>query len=93
MKRIALALVALGIASPAFADGAAIFAKRCAICHGKAGEGAKMASEPIAGIAAAKVKKAIAEGFAGKKKMRPVKMDEADADAVAAYVAGLKPAK
>ena len=87
MKRIALALAVLGIASSAHADAAATYAKKCAMCHGKAGEGAKMAPKPIAGLPAAETKKAIVEG---KGKMKPVKMDEADAAAVAEYVAGLK---
>jgi cytochrome c6 len=83
MKRIVLALVAIGIASPAFADGAATYAKKCAMCHGKAGEGKPMAPKPIAGLPAAEVKKAILEGVQGKKKMPAVKMDEADAEVVA----------
>jgi cytochrome c6 len=90
MKRIALALVVLGIASSAYADeaaAAATYAKKCAMCHGKAGEGAKMAPKPIAGLPAAETKKAIVEG---KGKMKPVKMDEADAAAVAEYVTKLK---
>jgi len=89
MKRIALALAVLGIASSAHADAdaaaAATYAKKCALCHGKAGEGAKMAPKPIAGMPAAEVKKAIVEG---KGKMKPVKID--DADAVAEYVTKLK---
>lgn len=85
---LALALVVLGIASSAYADeAAATYAKKCAMCHGKAGEGAKMAPKPIAGLPAAETKKAIVEG---KGKMKPVKIDEADAAAVAEYVAGLK---
>ena len=44
-----------------------------------------MAPTPIAGMDAATVEKAIAEG---KGKMKPVKVD--DAKAVAAFVAGLK---
>jgi mono/diheme cytochrome c family protein len=89
MKRIALALaLAVGFASSAYAEesaAAATYAKKCAMCHGKAGEGAKMAPKPIAGLPTEEVKKAIVEG---KGKMKPVKID--DADAVAAYVAGLK---
>ena len=85
MKRIVTALFAVAIATSAFADGAATFASKCAACHGKSGEGAKMAPAPIAGMSADAVKKAITEG---KGKMKPVKIE--DADAVAAYVAGLK---
>jgi cytochrome c6 len=88
MKRIALAIVALGLASSARADAAATFSKKCAVCHGKAGQGAKMAPKAIAGLPEAEVKKTILEG---KGKMKPVKID--DVDAVAAYVAGLKKAE
>lgn len=87
MKRMITALFAVALATSAFAaaDPAATYASKCAACHGKAGEGAKMAPNPIAGTSADKVKKAITEG-AGK--MKPVKID--DADAVAGYVAGMK---
>lgn len=85
MKRILIALVAAGLSTTALADAAATYGSKCATCHGKAGEGAKMAPNPIAGMKEADVKKAIVEG---KGKMKPVKID--DADAVAKYVAGLK---
>ncbi len=85
MKRIAIAIVALGIASSAYADAAATYAAKCAACHGKSGQGAKMAPKPIAGTPAAQVKSAITQG---KGKMKPVKIE--DADAVADYVAGMK---
>ena len=85
MKRIVIALFAVAVATAAWADGAATFGSKCAACHGKSGEGAKMDPNAIAGLPADQVKKAIAEG---KGKMKPVKID--DADAVAAYVAGLK---
>jgi mono/diheme cytochrome c family protein len=87
MKRIVTALAVLAVATAAYADGAADYAKKCAACHGKAGEGAKMAPKPIAGMSADEVKKAITEGSKDKK-MKPLKVD--DADGVAAYVAGLK---
>jgi cytochrome c6 len=85
MKRIVIALAALAVTTAAYADGASVFATKCAACHGKGGEGAKMAPNPIAGMSADAVKKAITEG---KGKMKPQKVE--DADAVAAYVAGLK---
>lgn len=85
MKRIVTALAVLGFATSAFADSAAVYASKCAACHGKAGEGAKMAPNPIAGKPADEVKKAIVEG---KGKMKPVKIE--DADGVAQYVTGLK---
>ncbi|OFX23272.1 MAG: hypothetical protein A2V77_00050 [Anaeromyxobacter sp. RBG_16_69_14] len=85
MKRVVTALFTFAVAASAHADVAATYASKCAACHGKAGQGAKMAPKPIAGLPAAEVKKAIAEG---KGKMKPVKIE--DADGVAAYVAGLK---
>jgi cytochrome c6 len=85
MKHIIAALFTVAVATSAFADGAATFASKCAACHGKQGEGAKMAPDAIAGKDAATVKKAVTEG---KGKMKPVKID--NIDEVATYVAGLK---
>ncbi len=85
MKRILVALALTAFATTAFADAAATYASKCAMCHGKTGEGGKMAPKPIAGTPAAEVKKVIAEG---KGKMKPVKID--DAADVAKFVAGMK---
>jgi mono/diheme cytochrome c family protein len=90
MKRIVTALAAVLFATAAYADGAATYAAKCKMCHGAAGEGTKMAGA-VKGKAAADVKKAIEHGVAaagGKKEMKAIKID--DADAVAAFVAGLK---
>ena len=66
MKRIVTAVaVVLLFASTALADGAETFAKKCAACHGKAGEGAKMSPKAIAGTASAEVLKVINEGKGG----------------------------
>ena len=92
MKRIFLTLAAVLFATSAYADGAAVYAAKCKACHGAAGEGTKMAGS-VKGKAADAVKKAITAGVpaaGGKKAMKPVKIDAADADAVAAFVAGLK---
>ncbi len=85
MKRIAAALFTVAVATSAHADAAATYASKCAACHGKAGQGAKVAPKAIAGTPVDEVKKVIAEG---KGKMKPVKIE--NADGVAAYVAGLK---
>ena len=85
MKRIIAALFVAAFATGAFADGAATYASKCSGCHGKAGEGGKMAPNPIAGMSAAEVKGAIENG---KGKMKAQKVD--NVDEVAAYVAGLK---
>ena len=85
MKRIVTALFAVAVATAAYADGASTFATKCAACHGKQGEGAKMAPNAIAGMPADQVEKAISEG---KGKMKPQKVE--NAKEVAEYVAGLK---
>jgi mono/diheme cytochrome c family protein len=85
MKRIVTALFVVAFATAAYADGAATYAAKCKVCHGAAGEGGKMAPEPIKGKPEAAVLKAINEG---KGKMKPVKID--DAADVAKFVAGLK---
>jgi mono/diheme cytochrome c family protein len=85
MKRIATALFVLAFATSASADAAATYAAKCKMCHGAAGEGSKMAADPIKGMAEAKVLKAINEG---KGKMKAVKID--DAAAVAKFVAAMK---
>lgn len=85
MKRIVTALFAVAFATAAAAaDGAAVYAAKCKACHGAAGEGTKMAPDAIKGKDSAKV---IAEG---KGKMKPVKLEKAEADAVSAFVKGLK---
>jgi mono/diheme cytochrome c family protein len=85
MKKFAAILIVLGFASAAYADGAATYAAKCKMCHGAAGEGTKMAPDPIKGKSEADTLKAINEG---KGKMKPVKID--DAADVAKFVAGLK---
>jgi mono/diheme cytochrome c family protein len=85
-----IALFAVALATSAYADGAATYKAKCAACHGPDAKGGKMAPKPIAGTAEAKVKDAIEKGYQGEKKMNPVKLEAADTDAVAKYVAGLK---
>ena len=85
MKRIVIALAVAAFSTAALADGAATYASKCAACHGKAGEGAKMSPAAIAGTDAAAVEKAITEG---KGKMKAVKIE--NAKEVATFVAGLK---
>ena len=85
MKRIVTALFVLAFATTASADAAATYSAKCKMCHGAAGEGSKMAADPIKGVAEAKVLKAINDG---KGKMKPVKID--DAADVAKFVAAMK---
>lgn len=85
MKRILLALVAVSVATTAFADPAATYKAKCAMCHGQSGEGGAMAKKPIKGAPEQVVLKAINEG---KGPMKPLRLE--DAAEVAKYVAGLK---
>jgi cytochrome c len=91
MKRmiVAVALVVgmVGVARAA-EDGAALYKSKCAACHGAAGEGGKMAPDPIAGASADSIAKVVNEG---KGKMKPVKgLTDEQGKAIGAYVAGLK---
>jgi mono/diheme cytochrome c family protein len=87
MKRIVTALIGIGFATFALADGAATFKAKCAACHGQEGVGGVLYKKSIQGEGEAEVAKMIKEG---KGKMKPVQLDPADAQAVAKYVAGLK---
>ena len=73
-------------------DGKALYASKCAMCHGadgvpkKTAEGSKSFGDP-AFKSAATVDTVVADIKNGKGKMKPVKsLDEAQAKAVAAYV-------
>jgi mono/diheme cytochrome c family protein len=87
MKRIVTGLFLLALASAAFADGAATFKARCAVCHGPDGAGGKIVPRSIKGTAEAKVLEMVTKGGG---KMKPVTLPAAEAAAVAKYVAGLK---
>jgi cytochrome c6 len=95
MKRIAIAAALLAAATLARAEGAGadVYAKRCAMCHGKDGKptsvGTKMgASDLTAGKRAeADVAKVVTEGK-GKMTGFKDKLSEAEISAVAKYVAG-----
>lgn len=86
MKRIATGLL-LAFATAALADGAALFKSKCAVCHGQEAAGGKIVPRAIKGTAEAKVLDMIKKGGG---KMKPVTLPDADAAAVAKYVAGLK---
>jgi mono/diheme cytochrome c family protein len=87
MKRIVTALFLLAFATAALADGAEIFKKKCAICHGQDGVGGKIHPAAIKGTPEAKVLDMVKKGGG---KMKPVTLPDADASEVAKYVAGLK---
>ncbi len=92
MKRIVLALAALSIAGVAHAD-AALYAKRCASCHGKDGKpsavGQKMGAQDLGATKLSE--KEIAGVIAnGKGKMTPYKdkLSEAEIASLAKFVKG-----
>ncbi len=102
MKRVTLALAvcfALGLAAPARADDAkALFASKCASCHGPDGKGQtnmgkKLGAKDLTalGESEAAIAKAIEEGKAPKMAAYKGKLTEEQIKAVAAYVkAGVK---
>lgn len=85
MKYLATIALLAALAGAAYADGASTYAAKCKMCHGAAGEGTKMAPEPIKGKSEAENLKAINEG---KGKMKPVKIY--NAAEVAKFAASLK---
>jgi mono/diheme cytochrome c family protein len=87
IQRVLAVVLVLSFGGVAYADGEAVYKAKCKGCHGAEGKGTKMAPNAIAGMDAATVKKAVTEG---KGKMKPLKLEAADVDAVAEYVAGLK---
>jgi cytochrome c6 len=98
--------IALLLASPAaFGDGAALYAKKCASCHGKDGVGATKMGKKAgardytdakvqASFSDAEGVKAILEGVTkdGKKKMKGFtgKVTEAEAKELVAYIRKFK---
>ena len=98
MKKIALALLVTGVSLMA-ADGAALY-KKCAACHGAKGEKPALGkSVPIGGIDTATLvadMKGYKAGTVNKKGMgalmkgQVASYSDADIEAVAAYINGLK---
>lgn len=94
MKRILFALVVLSLAGAARADeAAALYAKRCASCHGKDGKvtpvGQKMGAKDLS--ATTESEEAIANTIAnGKGKMTAYKgkLTDAEIQSLAKYVKG-----
>lgn len=95
MKRLAIVAVLLASAAIARADGsgAEIYAKKCAMCHGKDGKGSpvglKMGAKDLTtlGLSEDAVEKVVNEGK-GKMAAFKGKLSDAEIDAVAKYVAG-----
>jgi mono/diheme cytochrome c family protein len=89
MKHLITGLFLLAFATVAQADGAAVFKARCAVCHGPEASGGKIMPRAVKGTPEAKVLEMIKNGSANGK-MKPVKLSDEDAKAVAKYVSGLK---
>ncbi len=92
MKRLFAALLVATFGLGAFAaraDDAALYASKCAGCHGKDAKGGKMAPKPIAGMAEADAQKAIADGK-GKMPGYKGKLSDEEIGGLAKYVAGMK---
>jgi mono/diheme cytochrome c family protein len=84
MTRAILVAAVLAVAGPAAAaDGAAVYKKHCANCHGPDGKGTQ-AGVPVVGKSAAFVKEVVEFH---PPPMNKLKLPGADVDAVAAYVA------
>lgn len=98
MRKILVALVALSAAAPVLAvDAAALYASKCAACHGKDGKGTpagkSMGAKDLATEKSEPVQE-IAEDIANGKGKMPgfkAKLSREEIDALANYVkAGLK---
>ncbi len=98
MKKIALALLLASVSVMA-ADGAALY-KKCAACHGAAGEKAALGkSAHIGGVDAATIAADLhgykagttnKKGMGALMKGQVASYSDADIEAVSAYIAGLK---
>jgi len=85
MTRAIVVFVALSLSAPAVAaDGAAVYKKLCASCHGPSGEGGSGVA--VAGKAAAFVKEVVEFH---PPPMTKLKLPADELDAVSKYVAGL----
>lgn len=92
MKRIVSAVLAASLAAPALAaDGAAIYAAKCAMCHGKDGKGTavglKMGAKEIGKEKEGEVEKVVTNGK-GKMSAFGAKLSPDEIKAVSQYVAG-----
>ena len=97
MKRLLFALAALSLAAAARADDtAALFAKKCATCHGKDGKGSpvglKMGAKDLGATKLSEAEiAAVISGGKGKMTAYKDKLSDAEIQSLAKFVkAGLK---
>jgi len=94
--RVALMTISLMTTICFAADGAGIYAAKCAMCHGADGKDAAVSGKSIAGTADAEAKvkgyKAGTIGGANKASMQAsvADMNDADIKAVSSFVSALK---
>jgi cytochrome c6 len=94
MKRLLLSLVVLSVAAAARADdGATVYAKRCAACHGKDGKGTPVGVKMGAtDLAASKLSEpemvGVIAGGRGKMTAFKEKLSEGEIKEVAKFVKG-----
>jgi mono/diheme cytochrome c family protein len=94
MKFLPVCAVLLALcAGPVFGDGKAVYDAKCKACHKADGSGiAAMKMKPLGSAEVqaksdADLKNEIANGVG---KMKPIKLSDADADSVVAYIRTLK---
>ncbi len=99
MKKVTLALMLAGAASLAMADGAALF-KKCAGCHGAKGEKKALGKSAVIGgmdvatlvedLKGYKAGKTNKHGMGMMMKSQVASLSDADIQALAEYIHGLK---
>lgn len=90
----AAAALVLAVPAAAAPDGKALYEKKCAMCHGNDGVAKKTAPgsknfNDKAWKASAKAETIVQDIHHGKGKMKPVKVAEDEAEAIAAYILSL----
>jgi cytochrome c6 len=93
MKKLLVAVATLSLAGTAAADGAAVFASKCVVCHGKDGKGSpaglKLGAKDLTKLkdSEAEIVKVVTNG---KGKMTPFKgkLSDEEISAVAKFVKG-----
>ena len=98
-KTLLVSLIIMAVAGAAFADGAAVFAGKCAMCHGKTGAGdtgmgkslglKDLGSADVQKLSDADLTKLIGDGK-GKMPAYKGKLSDEDIKGVVAFIRTLK---